>query len=164
MKHYVLMCSHRCSGAVMKSLSYHGIDYYCPMLKQQKRRRDASGYHRENLTPLFPGYMFVSMDFTTQHPSCFAAMSNIIGLVNFGGQPAEVSDEVLLAIKAQENTFAHQMRGIKSINSELAAILAMPNPDYRAKAFIHYICQQQKTSFIQRRKNECSKSKYARQT
>ena len=34
--------------------------------------------------PMFPGYVFVLLDFEVVHPSCFTRMKNVYGLVSFG--------------------------------------------------------------------------------
>ncbi|ENG80704.1 actX domain protein, partial [Escherichia coli 178850] len=44
---------------------------------------------------MFPGYVFVLLDFEVVHPSCFTRMKNVYGLVSFGEYPAEVPLSVI---------------------------------------------------------------------
>ncbi len=56
--------------------------------------------------PMFPGYVFVLLDFEVVHPSCFTRMKNVYGLVSFGEYPAEVPLSVINEVKEQEKIFS----------------------------------------------------------
>lgn len=49
--------------------------------------------------PFFPGYMFVRTDLTARGESSFQWMPYSQGLVEFGGEPARVADQVIRTIQ-----------------------------------------------------------------
>lgn len=53
--------------------------------------------------PYFPGYLFVSTDLKAIGASTLRWMPGAIGLVEFGGEPASVSDEFLQKIRQNVN-------------------------------------------------------------
>ena len=60
--------------------------------------------------PMFPGYVFVLLDFEVVHPSCFTRMKNVYGLVSFSEYPAEVPLSVINEVKEQEKIFSMNLR------------------------------------------------------
>lgn len=56
------------------------------------------------IVPYFPGYMFVRTDLVEIGTSVFEWMPNALGLVSFGGEPADIDDELITAVKARVRT------------------------------------------------------------
>ncbi|MWU70873.1 transcription termination factor NusG, partial [Escherichia coli] len=96
---YLLQCSPHFHQSVLLQLSRSGIAYYNPVIRTFYKRRDCSAY-RGQIMPMFPGYVFVLLDFEVVHPSCFTRMKNVYGLVSFGEYPAEVPLSVINEVKA----------------------------------------------------------------
>lgn len=101
---YLLQCSPHFHQSVLLQLSRSGIAYYNPVIRTFYKRRDCSAY-RGQIMPMFPGYVFVLLDFEVVHPSCFTRMKNVYGLVSFGEYPAEVPLSVINEVKEQEKIF-----------------------------------------------------------
>ncbi|EEX6693830.1 transcription termination factor NusG, partial [Escherichia coli] len=102
---YLLQCSPHFHQSVLLQLSQSGIAYYNPVIRTFYKRRDCSAY-RGQIMPMFPGYVFVLLDFEVVHPSCFTRMKNVYGLVSFGEYPAEVPLSVINEVKEQEKIFS----------------------------------------------------------
>ena len=75
---YLLQCSPHFHQSVLLQLSRSGIAYYNPVIRTFYKRRDCSAY-RGQIMPMFPGYVFVLLDFEVVHPSCFTRMKNVYG-------------------------------------------------------------------------------------
>ncbi|STF64257.1 transcriptional activator rfaH [Escherichia coli] len=60
--------------------------------------------------PMFPGYVFVLLDFEVVHPSCFTRMKNVYGLVSFGEYPAEVPLSVINGSKRAGEDFFDEFK------------------------------------------------------
>lgn len=58
------------------------------------------------LRPYFPGYLFVQADLETVGLSFFQWMPHAVGLVNFGGEPAAVPDNLIYAIRQRVEEIA----------------------------------------------------------
>jgi len=91
---YALRCKPRKEEAVWRQVISHGIEAYYPRL----RVRPVNPRSRK-LVPYFPGYMFVYVDLEQAGISKFQWMPHTIGLVSFGGEPANVPDHFIPAIR-----------------------------------------------------------------
>ena len=103
--------------------------------------------------PMFPGYVFVLLDFEVVHPSCFTRMKNVYGLVSFGEYPAEVPLSVINEVKEQEKIFSMNLSLMN--NSCLEKILLLTDPSKRGQAFADYVCNRK----YDRLKNDSYKRK-----
>ncbi|EDH5573971.1 actX protein [Salmonella enterica subsp. enterica serovar Typhimurium] len=103
--------------------------------------------------PMFPGYVFVLLDFEVVHPSCFTRMKNVYGLVSFGEYPAEVPLSVINEVKEQEKIFSMNLSLIN--NSCLAKILLLADASKRGQVFADYVCNRK----YDRLKNDSYKRK-----
>lgn len=77
--------------------------YVCLLPRVRRAFRTVGGM-RERIECLFPSYLFLSAD--PEHESLAPVRSTrgAIGLVRFGGQPAQVPAEVIERIRAREDT------------------------------------------------------------
>ncbi|MCV8189883.1 hypothetical protein ODR87_21800 [Escherichia coli] len=62
---YLLQCSPHFHQSVLLQLSRSGIAYYNPVIRTFYKRRDCSAY-RGQIMPMFPGYVFVLLDFEVE--------------------------------------------------------------------------------------------------
>ncbi|EPZ2570109.1 transcription termination/antitermination NusG family protein [Salmonella enterica subsp. enterica serovar Kiambu] len=136
---YLLQCSPHFHQSVLLQLSRTGITYYNPLIRTFYKRRDCSAY-RGQMMPMFPGYVFVLLDFESVHPSCFSTMKNICGLVRFGDLPAEVSQSVIDEVREHERLLSMNLGSINS--SHLNKILLLSNPSERGRIFVNYVCKE----------------------
>ncbi|EMQ1857505.1 transcription termination factor NusG [Salmonella enterica] len=136
---YLLQCSPHFHQSVLLQLSQSGIAYYNPVVRTFCKRRDCSSY-RGQIMPMFPGYVFVLLDFEDVHPSCFTRMKNVYGLVSFNDVPAEVPLRVINEVKEQEKIFSMNLDGMN--NSHLVQILLLADPSERGRVFASYVCNR----------------------
>ncbi|ENQ3613976.1 transcription termination factor NusG, partial [Salmonella enterica] len=149
---YLLQCSPHFHQSVLLQLSRSGIAYYNPVIRTFYKRRDCSAY-RGQIIPMFPGYVFVLLDFEVVHPSCFTRMKNVYGLVSFGEYPAEVPLSVINEVKEQEKIFSMNLSLMN--NSCLAKILLLADASKRGQVFADYVCNRK----YDRLKNDSYKRK-----
>lgn len=71
-----------------------GLAVYLPQVLQQRRGRT-------ELSPLFPGYLFVRSDPTDFVRSAVDAQPGVVRVVTIGATPCEVGDNVLTALQAR---------------------------------------------------------------
>ena len=136
-KYYLLECSPRFHQSVLFNLSRCGISYYSPEMHIGYRRRDTH-YFRKKTVPMFPGYVFVLLDFDLFHPSNFSAMKNVYGLVSFGGYPSEVSLDVIYEVKQMEKLLLMNIDNIN--NCRLARTLGITNSSKCGDVLVRYAC------------------------
>lgn len=70
------------------------IDAFLPLLRVQVVNPRSRKYR-----PYFPGYLFVRFDLSEMGFSTLQWIPGSLGLVNFGGQPAPVSDTLVIALQ-----------------------------------------------------------------
>jgi transcriptional antiterminator RfaH len=77
-----------------------GVETFCPLIKQSKgnRRKNES----EGKEPLFPGYLFVRVDMSTEFRKVTYSQG-VIGVVKFGSAPALVGDEIIHTLMARND-------------------------------------------------------------
>ncbi|AXD31293.1 transcription termination factor NusG [Salmonella enterica] len=136
---YLLQCSPHFHQSVLSQLSRSSIAYYNPVVRTFCKRRDCSAY-RGQIMPMFPGYVFVLLDFEVVHPSCFTRMKNVYGLVSFGEYPAEVAQGVIDEVREHERLLSMNLNTME--HSHLTKILLLSNPSERGRVFVSYLCRK----------------------
>ena len=91
---YVLRSKPRKEETLWRQASIRGVEVYYPRIKVNPVNPRA-----RKLRPYFPGYMFIQAELDEVGLSTFNYMPYAIGLVSFGGEPATVSDALILALK-----------------------------------------------------------------
>ncbi len=89
-----------------EALAWHqaqlrGIETFYPRLRVRPVNPRAS-----KIRPFFPGYVFVKADLGETGPSSFEYMPYALGLVCFGGEPAQVPDALILALQRRMDELA----------------------------------------------------------
>lgn len=80
--------------SLRKQLEIKGIDFYYPTIQVQPvnpRARKRKAY--------FPGYIFISLDLKSSSLSELQWLPYSAGLVSFGGEPAQVPENLIHALK-----------------------------------------------------------------
>lgn len=91
---YALRSKPRKEEAAWRQAQNQGFEVFYPRLRVNPVNPRA-----RKLRPYFPGYLFVQADLDVVGLSAFQWMPHTLGLVSFGGQPAEVPDSLLVAIR-----------------------------------------------------------------
>lgn len=73
------------------------VETFLPMLRQNKVVRRV---RKKVLSPLFPGYMFARFDLR-KHYRAVSYARGVLNIVGFGGEPAEMSQELIDGIKGR---------------------------------------------------------------
>lgn len=93
---FALRCKPRKEEVVWQQVKSRGFETYFPRLKV-----NPVNPRSKKLKPYFPGYLFVQVDLDQVGKSYFQWMPHTLGLVNFGGEPASVPDNLIHAIRAR---------------------------------------------------------------
>lgn len=93
-KWYALRCKPRKEDAVWRQVLNEGFDAYYPRL-----RVNPVNPRSRKVKPYFPGYLFVSADLDEVGLSIFQWMPHTLGLVSFGGEPSQVPDHLIDAVR-----------------------------------------------------------------
>lgn len=97
---YVVQTQPHAEAKAVSHLNRQGFDAYLP--RYLKRRRHARQIETVR-APLFPRYMFVSIDLATQRWRCIQSTVGVSRLVCNGEDPAPVSDHVIASLRARED-------------------------------------------------------------
>ncbi|MBF0249345.1 MAG: transcriptional activator RfaH [Alphaproteobacteria bacterium] len=81
-------------------LNNQGFETYLPRYRKQVRHARKT---QTVLRPLFPGYVFVTMDLKAQRWRSVNGTVGVIHLVQFGSEPRALPDGIVDAIQAREN-------------------------------------------------------------
>ena len=95
---YVLNSKPQKESLLFEQLCSRRIEAYYPCIRVQPVNPRA-----HKIKPYFPGYLFIWIDLLQEVESSLRWMPGAIGLVSFGGEPANVPDEFLQIIKAKLN-------------------------------------------------------------
>lgn len=97
---YVAQTQVHCEAKASHNLIRQGFDIYLP--RYLKRRRHARKVDTV-AAPLFPRYLFVNIDMTTQRWRSIQSTFGVSRLVMNGDEPAAVPNGVLGALRARED-------------------------------------------------------------
>ena len=86
----------RAESLAQRSLAREGVATFYPKLRRKKTIRRV---RRWVTGPLFPCYLFAQFDYNQNHRLVQYA-NGVTHIVNFGGNPAAVADEIISAIQA----------------------------------------------------------------
>lgn len=91
---YALRCKPRKEDVVWRQVQNQGLSVFYPRI-----RVVPVNPRSRKVKPYFPGYMFVQANLEITGKSTFQWMPHTLGLVNFGGEPAIVPENLLHAIR-----------------------------------------------------------------
>lgn len=81
------------------NLRRQGYEVYCPMTVKERRHARRTEIVKR---PLFPGYIFVSLEKLIQSVSSIHSTYGVKGLVKFGDKPGRLPDNFILALRSRE--------------------------------------------------------------
>jgi len=96
---YAVCCKPRQEAVAEENLLRQGYRVYLPRIRNTHHRR---GQWIEVIEPLFPRYLFIRVDPALRSTAPVRSTRGAVGLVRFGGQPAEIPEEVINAIVQHE--------------------------------------------------------------
>jgi transcriptional antiterminator RfaH len=91
---YALRSKPRKEEVVYRQVRMQGFDAFLPRLRVNPVNPRSRKY-----LPYFPGYLFVQADLDTVGRSVFQWMPHAMGLVEFGGEPANVPDNLIYELR-----------------------------------------------------------------
>lgn len=90
---YVVRTRPRAESSAADRINQDGIEAFSPLITM-------SGVNnRNNLTPLFPGYIFIKLESDSYRCPSFQSNPDVLGLLNFGGDAPWLPDEVINELK-----------------------------------------------------------------
>jgi transcription antitermination factor NusG len=98
---YALRSKPRKEEVVWRQVRAQGFESYYPRL-----RVNPVNPRSRKLRPYFPGYLFVNADLEQVGVSLFQWMPHAMGLVSFGGEPANVPDNLIYTIQKKVEEIA----------------------------------------------------------
>jgi len=98
---YALRSKPRKEEIVWRQVRTQGFETFYPRL-----RVNPVNPRSRKLRPYFPGYLFVYADLDIVGVSVFQWMPHSIGLVSFGGEPANVPDNLIFALQKRVEEIA----------------------------------------------------------
>src|SRR6185437_3824772 len=97
---YVVQTQVNCEAKAAQNLQRQGYDIYLPRYLRRRRHARKVDFTAK---PLFPRYMFVAIDMTTQRWRAIQSTFGVSRLVCNGDDPALVPDGVVSRLKASED-------------------------------------------------------------
>lgn len=97
---YLIYTKPRQEHIAKENLARQGFSVYLPLVRQLRRR---AGRRIGFIEPLFPRYMFIRLDTTTDNWSPIRSTFGVSTLVHFGFRPATVPDDLVALLSAREN-------------------------------------------------------------
>lgn len=98
---YALRSKPRKEEVVWRQIRAQGFDVFYPQLRVNPVNPRAS-----KVKPYFPGYLFVYADLEEVGTSVFQWMPHALGLVSFGGEPADVPETLIDAVRKRVEEIA----------------------------------------------------------
>lgn len=94
MNWYVIQSKPRKEQFLYERLRIVGLEAFCPYIRVKPANPRA-----RRLRPYFPGYLFARVDLARTDRPFLQRMPGAVGLVMFGGEPAEVSEHLVNALR-----------------------------------------------------------------
>ena len=104
---YALQTKPHKEDFLCKELAVRKIEYYFPYIHVKRVNQRARPYQ-----PLFPGYLFIYVDFKLNQELDFRWVPGSIGLVTFGDEPAYIPDNLINNIREKTDEI-----NLKSVSS-----------------------------------------------
>ncbi|MBY6104677.1 transcription/translation regulatory transformer protein RfaH [Marinobacter nauticus] len=132
----------------VKHLQNQDIACFYPKIEVERIK---AGKRTKKLEPLFPGYVFVSLEQSDPKWAKLRSTRGVLRIVSFANRPAPIDDEVIAHIKSSMDKVAEQ-GGIKpGQHIELAegpfkgldAVFLSYDGEERAIVLIHFMQKQQ---------------------
>jgi len=118
---YLVHAKARQERVAERNLQHLGVEIFCPRFKKRKANRSKK-QGEENET-LFPGYLFVRVDISTEFRKVTYA-HGVLRVVKFGSSPAVVEEEIIHSIRARDDNGLIVLSPSSSLKSGQAVLIA----------------------------------------
>lgn len=98
---FVVYTKPRQEQVALENLARQNFEAYCPSIALTKRRKTQLV---SLIEPFFPRYIFLRFNLKSDNWAPVRSTRGVSGLVRFGGVPREVPEQLIRALKANENT------------------------------------------------------------
>jgi transcriptional antiterminator RfaH len=105
---YLVFCKPRQEDKAQINLERQGYPTYLPKLQQTRRR---AGKRIQVVEPLFPRYLFIHLDDSTDNWSPIRSTLGVTSLVRFGHQAAIVPPQIIAVLQEREDEHGLQRPG-----------------------------------------------------
>lgn len=139
---YVLEFSSVRYKTVFRYLDSINAEWYCPMQVTLHQRAGRVKSYNRRISPLFPGYLFIRLDFTVLHSTIVTRFSHVHRFVSFGKEPQAISEDIICQIRTVEQQEYDLPDGIHSIPHEFAEVLLLDDPLKRNYALLNYLASR----------------------
>lgn len=97
---YLVYTKPRQERTARSNLDRQGYDVYLPLVRKATRRH---GRRVTGVVPLFPRYLFVRLDQTTDNWGPIRSTLGVASMVRFGQEPARAPDDLVAYLHARED-------------------------------------------------------------
>ncbi len=106
-KHWrLLMTKPFKEGYAEEQLSNQGYEAYYPLTKRLRKRKNKM---QQCVEPLFPKYIFIKLNTTSDDWSPIRSTRGVSHFIRFGEEPAKVSDIIIETLKTEEKKFSDKV-------------------------------------------------------
>ena len=127
---YLVVTKPQSEFKAQENLLRQGYETYLPLV-QTSRRRNGKVVNRTEA--FFPRYLFIYLDKETDNWSPIRSTLGVAGLVQFGGLPAVVPENLIVNLKSNEDEFGLQSFEKKELKQgDLVDIIDGPFEGYKA--------------------------------
>jgi transcriptional antiterminator RfaH len=145
---YLIQCKARQDERAELNLRNQGFICYRPVHQVERLRHGKRVRIEESL---FPGYLFIHLNYLSDNWYSIRSTRGVLRLVGFDHQPTAVSPEIINAIKTRSNGLplrpvlqpGDRVRIVKGPFSELEAIFARQDGTERAVLLLNLLHRQQ---------------------
>ncbi len=95
----VVNCLPHKESVALEHLGRQAFTCYCPMIRRQVRHARRT---YESVRPLFPSYVFVSLDFGRQSWRSLLSTRGVRGIVSCGEAPSTLRSDIIEQLRARE--------------------------------------------------------------
>jgi transcriptional antiterminator RfaH len=122
---FAVYCKPRQELVAQENLERQGFRTYLPRIQLKRRRR---GKWVDLVETLFPRYVFIQVDPSRNSIAPVRSTRGATGLVNFGGRPAVIADEVMGALfqHADPDTGLHQDNHSRFCTGDMVRLIEGP--------------------------------------
>lgn len=97
---YLVYTKPRAETVARINLERQGYSIYLPLVRQPRKRL---GRRVSVIAPMFPRYLFVHLDATTDNWAPIRSTLGVVSVVRFGQQPAAVPDPLIAGLRRRED-------------------------------------------------------------
>lgn len=97
---YLVYTKPRQERYARENLERQGYEVYLPQMRERRRR---SGRYVESVAAMFPRYLFIHLDQSTDNWAPIRSTFGVSGLVYFGFEPARIAPELINFLRSRDD-------------------------------------------------------------